>query len=145
MLGKEYGQIESATTGRFPDMFAKYMDVANREAQRQSSKMGEQLGSRGALYSGANLKQQSDLRQTMMQDVAAKGAEFQTQLEDQRQKALGQVFQGQAGVAQAEMGGREAAMARVFADFMRRSDVPPWANVIAQTGATRPSGGNVAV
>ncbi|GEM_PF-4922327 len=145
MLGKEYGGIENNTTNRFEDMFSKYVDVANREAGRQASQIGESLGSRGALYSSANLQQQADLRQKTSQDIAAKGAEFQTTLEDQRQKALGQVFAGQAGVAQAEMGGREAAMARVFADFMRRSDVPPWANVIAQTGATRPSSGSYAV
>jgi hypothetical protein len=144
MLQTEYGQIENNTTNRFEDMFSKYVDVANREAGRQASQIGEQLGSRGALYSSANLQQQADLRQKTAQDIAAKGADFQTSLEDQRQKALQTVLTGQAGVAQAEMGAREAAMARTWQDFMRQSDVPPWMSQILQTGASRPSSNTLA-
>lgn len=141
MLQTEYGGIEGKTTNRFEDMFSKYVDVANREAGRQASQIGESLGSRGALYSSANLQQQADLRQRTAQDIAAKGAEFQTTLEDQRQKALANVLTGQAGVASAEMGAREAAMSRAYADFMRRSDVPPFANVGLQWGAGMPGQG----
>jgi hypothetical protein len=141
MLQKEYGQIESNTTGRFGDMFSKYVDVANREAGRQASQIGEQLGSRGALYSSANLQQQADLRQRTSQDIAAKGAEFQTTLEDQRQRALQGVMTGQAGLATSEMGAREAAMSRAYADFMRRSDVPPFVSTGMQWGAGMPGQG----
>jgi hypothetical protein len=122
-------------------MFSKYVDVANREANRQASQIGEELGSRGALYSGANLQAQSDLRQKTAQDIAAKGAEFQTTLENQRQAALGNVLAGQAGLASGEMGAREAAMSRAYADFMRRSDVPPFTNVGMQWGAGMPGQG----
>jgi hypothetical protein len=122
-------------------MFSKYVDVANREAARQASQIGESLGSRGALYSSANLQQQADLRQRTAQDIATKGAEFQTQLEEQRQKALDRVLTGQAGAASSEMGAREAAMSRAYADFMRRSDVPPFANVGMQWGAGVPGQG----
>jgi len=122
-------------------MFSKYLDVANREANRQASQIGEQLGSRGALYSSANLRMQEDLRQKTAQDIAAKGAEFQTTLEDQRQRAMGQVLTGQQGIAQAELGGREAAMARTYQDFIRRSEIPPWMQAGVQWGATRPGGG----
>lgn len=141
MLQKEYGSIESNTTNRFEDMFSKYVDVANREAGRQASQIGESLGSRGALYSSANLQQQADLRQKTAQDIAAKGAEFQTTLENQRQAALDRVMTGQAGVASGEMGAREAAMSRAYADFMRRSDVPPFATVGMQWGAGMPGQG----
>jgi len=143
MLATEYGGIENNTTNRFEDMFSKYVDVANREANRQAGQIGETLGSRGALYSSANLQQQADLRQRTSQDIAAKGAEFQTQLEQQRQQALGQVMTGQAGLASAEMGGREAAMSRAYADFMRRSDVPPFVNVGMQWGAGMPGQGSM--
>src|SRR5215467_13880026 len=71
MLQKEYQGIEDKTTNRFSDMFNKYVDVANREAGRQAGQIGETLGSRGALYSSANLQQQADLRQRTAQDIAA--------------------------------------------------------------------------
>jgi len=144
MLQKEYQGIEGTTTNRFADMFNKYVDVAGREANRQASQIGETLGSRGALYSSANLQQQSDLRQKTSQDIAATAAQYQTQLEDQRQKALGQVFTGQAGLASAEFGAREAAASRMYQDFLRRSDVPPFINPGIQIGATRPGGQMVA-
>jgi len=143
MVAKEYQGIEGRTTNRFEDMFSKYVDVANREAGRQASQIGETLGSRGALYSSANLQQQADLRQKTSQDIAAKGAEFQTTLENQRQAAMQNVMSNQAGIAQAEYGAREAAMARAYQDFIRRSDVPPFASTGSQWGATRPSSGTM--
>jgi hypothetical protein len=144
MIGTEYGGIEGRTTNRFGDMFSKYVDVANREAGRQGSQIGEALGSRGALYSSANLQQQADLRQRTAQDIAKTAGEYQTTLEDQRQKALGTVLEKQAGVATAEMGAREAAMARAYQDFLRRSDVPPMFSAGSQWGATRPGAGTYA-
>lgn len=138
MLEDQYKTVESSTTGRFGDMFSKYIDVANREAGRQASQIGETLGSRGALYSSANLQQQADLRQKTSQDIAKTGAEYQTTLEDQRQKALAPLYTGKAGVATAEYGAREAAMARAYQDFLRRSDVPPMFGAGAQWGAGRP-------
>ena len=143
MISNEYQGIADKTTNRFNDMFSKYVDVANREAGRQGSQIGENLGSRGALYSSANLQQQADLREKTSADIAAKGADFQTQLEDQRRQALGQVMTNQAGMAQAEYGAREAAMARTYQDFIRRSDVPPFASQGVQWGATRPGAGTI--
>jgi hypothetical protein len=49
----------------------------------------------------------------------------------------------QAGFAQAEYGAREAAMARAYQDFIRRSDVPPFASTGMQWGATRPGAGTM--
>jgi hypothetical protein len=141
MLGTEYSGIADNTTNRFDTMFSKYVDVANREAGRQASQIGEQLGSRGALYSSANLEQQADLRQKTSADIANTAQQYQTTLEGQRQTALGQVLTGQAGLASGEMGAREAAMTRAYQDFLRRSDVPPFASVGTQIGSTRPGGG----
>jgi hypothetical protein len=137
----EYGQIEDRTTNRFADMFSKYVDVANREANRQAGQIGATLGSRGALYSSANLGQQADLRQRTSQDIAKTASDYQTQLEDQRQRAWTGVMTNQAGLASAEMGAREAAMGRSWQDFIRRSDVPPIYNQGAQWAASRPGQG----
>jgi len=145
MLQKEYQGIEGNTTNRFTDMFNKYLDVANTQANLQASKIGESLGSRGALYSSANLQQQADLRQKTSQDIASTASQYQTTLEGQRQSALQNVFTGQAGLASAEMGAREAAMGRAYQDFIRQSGVPPWAQTGAQIGATRPGGATVAM
>jgi hypothetical protein len=163
------GQWGESNAPNFETMFSKYIDVANREAGRQSSKIGEQLGSRGALYSSANLQQQADLRQRMGQDIGLQSTKFLSDIENQRQQAetvrqqgwagmmgartaaeaaaqqgRAQVLQGQAGVATAEMGAREAAMARAYQDFLRRSDVPPMFSAGAQWGATRPGAGQYA-
>lgn len=144
MLGDEYGSIASNTTNRFSDMFSKYIDVANTEANRQASQIGETLGSRGALYSSANLQQQADLRQKTSADIANTAQQYQTTLENQRQSALAPILTGQAGLASGEMGAREAAMTRAYQDFLRRSDVPPFASTGTQIGASRPSGGTYA-
>src|SRR4029077_3418117 len=135
MVGKEYGQMQNfgkSIAPTFDTMFSKYVDVANREAGKQASQIGETLGSRGALYSSANLQQQANMRQQTSQDIANTAAQYQTQLENQRQSAeqirqtgMQNVMQNQAGLATAEHGAREAAMARAYQDFLRRSDVPP--------------------
>jgi len=144
MLQKEYQGIDSATTGRFGDMFNKYLDVANTQANLQSGKIGETLGSRGALYSSANLQQQADLRQKTSQDIASTAAQYQTTLEQQRQNAMQYTLSGQAGLATAEMGAREAAMGRAYQDYLRQSGVPPFASTGTQIGATRTGGGTYA-
>jgi hypothetical protein len=166
---EKIGAWGASNAPNFETMFSKYIDVANREAARQSGKIGEQLGSRGALYSSANLQQQADLRQRMGQDIGVQSTKFLSDIENQRQQAeqvrqqgwqsmmgartqaelaaqqgRGQVLQGQAGVATAEMGSREAAMARAYQDFLRRSDVPPMFSAGAQWGATRPGAGQYA-
>jgi hypothetical protein len=163
------GAWGASNAPNFETMFSKYIDVANREAARQSGKIGEQLGSRGALYSSANLQQQADLRQRMQQDIGQQATGFLTNIENQRQQAeqvrqqgwagmmgartaaetaaqagRGQVLTGQAGVAQAEYGAREAAMARAYQDFLRRSEVPPLVSPGLQGGFTRPSPGTYA-
>jgi hypothetical protein len=143
-LNQEYNQIEGRTTNRFADMFSKYVDVANREAGRQANQIATSLGSRGALYSSANLAQQADLRQRTSQDIANTAAQYQTTLENQRQQDWQNVMQGQAGVASAEMGGREAAMGRAWQDFLRQSDIPPEFGQGQQWASQRPSAGHYA-
>jgi hypothetical protein len=129
----------------FQDMFSKYLDVSNQQAGIQSSKIGETLGSRGALYSSANLQQQADLRQKQMQDLELNAANFQTNLENQRlqaeqvrQAGVGQVLTNQGQLAQGEWGSREAAMNRAYQDFLRTSDVPPFASTGTAMGGTTP-------
>jgi|SRR5262245_40096522 len=148
MVSGEYGRVanwgnQNAPT--FENMFSKYIDVANREADRQASQIGETLGSRGALYSSANLQQQADMRQKTAQDIGLQSQTFLKDIEDQRQRAeavrqqgMGQVLQGQAGIATSEMGSREAAMGRAWQDFVRRSEVPPFVSAGIQWGSTRP-------
>jgi|SRR5215472_2972600 len=144
MLDKEYQGIAGNTTNRFADMFNNYLNVANTQANIQSSKIGESLGSRGALYSSANLQQQADLRQKTSADIANTASQYQTTLENQRQNAMQYVLQGQAGLATGEMGAREAAMGRAYQDFLRQSGVPPFASTGTQIGATRTGGGTYA-
>jgi len=144
MIQKEYGDIAGNTTNRFSDMFSKYVDVANREAGRQAQQIGETLGSRGALYSSANLQQQADLRQRTSQDIASTAAQYQTQLENQRQNAMQQVLTGQAGLATGEFGARQGAMQMAYGDFLRQSDVPPFVNTGMQYGSTRPTPATIA-
>jgi hypothetical protein len=138
----EMGQIDSNTVGRFPSMFAKYVDVANREADRQQGAINTSLGSRGALYSSANLGQQADMRQRTAMDIAKYGGELQTQLEDQRAKEWAQVMGNQGGIASAEWGAREGAAGRVWQDFLRRSDIPPEFNAGQQWASSQPGGGH---
>ena len=158
-----YGSAISAESGNvqnfanqsnapaFQDMFNKYMTTMNQQVGAQSSKIGESLGSRGALYSSANLGQQSDLRQKMMQDVANTGVQYQTTLEQERQSSeqirqagAGQVLTNQQMLAQGEWGSREAAMNRAYQDFLRTSDVPPFAAAGAATGSSMPGAATVA-
>jgi hypothetical protein len=138
----EYDQIEGRTTNRFADMFSKYVDVANREANRQSNQIANSLGSRGALYSSANLGQQADLRQRTAQDIGLAGQNFMTTLEDQRQKAWGAVMGNQGNLASAEWGAREGAAGRAWSDFLRQSDIPPEFNQGQQWASQQPGGGN---
>jgi hypothetical protein len=132
-------------------MFNKYVASTNQAANQQSSQIGETLGSRGALYSSANLGQQAALRQRTSTDLASKAAEYQTTLESQRQNAqsvynqgAGQLMQQQAGYATAEYGAREAAMGRMYQDYLRKSQIPPFAAGGAAGAANLPGSGSYA-
>jgi hypothetical protein len=145
----QFGQQSSAPA--FQDLFNKYVASTNQAANQQASQIGETLGSRGALYSGANLQQQSALRQKTSTDLASKAAEYQTALETQRQNAqqvynqgAGQIMGQQAGYATAEYGAREAAMGRMYQDYLRKSQVPPFAAAGAAGAANLPGSGSYA-
>jgi len=169
-VGAEAGNVgrfaEESRAPHFDAMMQKYLDVSNREAGNQASKIGETLGSRGALYSSANLQQQADLRQKQTQDIGLQAQTFQSDLEKMRQSAetvrqqgwqgamgaynqaqatrtqgMGNVMGAQAGIAQAEYGAREAAMARAYQDFIRQSEVPPFVSSGIQWGSGVPRGG----
>jgi hypothetical protein len=144
-----FGQQSSAPA--FQDMFNKYVATTNQAANQQSSQIGETLGSRGALYSSANIGQQAALRQRTSTDLASKAAEYQTTLENERQQAqqvynqgAGQLMQQQAGYATAEYGAREAAMGRMYQDYLRKSQIPPFAAGGSAGAANLPGSGSYA-
>jgi len=153
---QQFGQESMAP--HFQDMFQKYVDVTNQAANQQAGQIGETMGSRGALYSSANLNAQAALRERTSTDLASKAAEYQQNLEQLRQGAQNVYQQGQgiyqqgqtgllgaqAGVATAELGSREAAMARAYQDYMKQSSVPPFASVGVQWGANQPGAGSYA-
>jgi hypothetical protein len=145
----QYGQQSMAPA--FQDMFSKYVATTNAAANQQSGQIGATLGSRGALYSSANLGQQSALREKTSTDLASQASQYQLQLEQARQNAqsvynqgAGQVMSNQAGLAQGELGSREAAMARTYQDYMRQSQIPPYASAAQQWGANQPGAGSYA-
>jgi hypothetical protein len=155
MVGGYAGELnqfgQQSTAPAFKDMFGKYVAATNQAAAGQASQIGETLGSRGALYSSANLAQQSALREKTSTDLASKAAEYQSTLETQRQNAqqvynqgAGQIMQQQAGLATGEMGAREAAMGRMYQDYLRQSQIPPFAAQGSATGANQPGGGSYA-
>jgi len=154
MIGKEFQNMQNfggSIAPNFQQMFSNYLNVANTQANRQAGQIGEQLGSRGALYSSANLQQQADLRQKTSADIANTASQYQTQLETQRQQeealrqqGMGQVLQNQAGLAQGEYGAREAAMARAYQDYVSRSGPTPAASAVSQWGASAPAPGHYA-
>jgi hypothetical protein len=155
MIGGYAGELnqfgQQSTAPAFQDMFNKYVASTNQAANQQSSQIGETLGSRGALYSSANLGQQAALRQRTSTDLASKAAEYQTALESQRQNAqsvynqgAGQLMQQQAGYATAEYGAREAAMGRMYQDYLRKSQIPPFAAGGAAGAANLPGSGSYA-
>jgi len=145
----QFGQQSNAPA--FQDMFNKYLAVTNKSANEQASQIGETLGSRGALYSSANLAQQANLRERTSTDLASKAAEYQTQLEQERQQAqqvynqgAGQLMGAQAGLATGEYGAREAAMGRMYQDYLRQSQVPGFTAAGLAWGANQPGAGSYA-
>jgi hypothetical protein len=148
----ELGQYGSQSMApAFQDMFSKYVATTNAAANQQSGQIGATLGSRGALYSSANLGQQGALREKTSTDLASQASQYQLQLEQARQNAqsvynqgAGQVMNAQAGLAQGEMGSREAAMARLYQDYTKQSQIPPYASAGFQWGANQPGAGSYA-
>lgn len=154
MVGGEYGNMQNwgkSIAPNFQQLFSNYLDVANRNANQQASQIGETLGSRGALYSSANLQQQANMRERTAQDIALQASTYQTQLEQQRQSAealrqqgMQNVMTAQGGLATGEMGEREAAMGRFWQDYMRQSGMPAGAGAVSAWGAGIPAPGQYA-
>jgi len=145
----QYGKQSMAPA--FQDMFSKYVAATNQAANQQSSQIGETLGSRGSLYSSANLNQQANLRQRTSTDLASQAAQYQSQLEQLRQGAqqvynqgAGQIMGQEAGLAQGEYGAREAGMARMYQDYLRQSQVPPFMQQGMQWASNQPGQGSYA-
>ena len=82
----------------FEDMFNRYVDVSNREANRNAAAINESMGARGARYGSDLMRAQSDLRQRQTQDLATKANEYSLGLEQQRQGLLNIAGQGLSSV-----------------------------------------------
>lgn len=111
----------------FQEMFGTWRDVAQRETDRQSAAIKEQFGSMGGTYGSDALNAQSRLRESFGQDIAAQAAQYQKQLRDQQ---YGEV----AGLSNMAYGANEAAMQRMFQDFLRRTSPPPLLSALQQAG-----------
>jgi hypothetical protein len=155
MIGGYAGQLDQfgkqSMAPAFQDMFDKYTAAVNQKANEQASQIGETLGSRGGLYSSANLAAQAGMRQRTSVDLASKAADYQADIEKMRQSAQQVYQQGaqnimgqQAGLAQGEFGGREAAMARLYQDYLQRSQVPDFAKAGMQWAGNQPGSGSYA-
>jgi hypothetical protein len=102
----------------FTSMFNSYQDVTNRAADQQSARIRELYGSQGNRY-GSDIA--AAQRQTSMDTslgLANKAQEYQSQLQQQQYQQL-------SGIANMQYGANEAAMSRLYQDFLRRTSPPP--------------------
>lgn len=102
----------------FQEMYKSYSDVANQEADRQSAKIGEAYGSQGARYGSDLLNAQGGVRRDTALGLAKQGGDLQQSLRSQQ-------FTEASALGNLQYGINEAAMARLFSDFMRQTGVPP--------------------
>lgn len=118
-------RLNAIPTPSYQDMFQRWLDVANREAGRQSAAITESFGARGGRYGSDILQAQSDLRQKQTQDIGTMADTIQKGLNEQRTGEIGQLGTLGLNVAQQQQAANEAAMQRLFADFLRRTSPPP--------------------
>lgn len=109
----------------FEDMFARYRDVAEREADRNAAKITEAFGARGVRYGSDLLRAQGDLRRQLTQDLGVQADQIQRNLEDQRNQSIQTL--GQFGYNQQQLQNtrQQNALAYLFADAVRRTSPPP--------------------
>lgn len=112
----------------FNEMFGSYRKLGEREANRQSAAINEAFGSQGARYSSDLLAGQGRIRENLMDQLLNKAAEYQLGLRQQQAHEVG-------GLANIQYGANEAAMNRMFADFLRRTSPPPiYSTGVGQSG-----------
>ena len=116
----------------FQELYGSYRDVAEREAGRQASKITESFGSQGARYSSDLLNAQGRLRSDMQSNLQNQAGQFLTGL---RQQQFGEA----SALGNLQYGISEAAMARLFQDFLRRSSPPPFYNLAGGYNPPQPT------
>jgi hypothetical protein len=102
----------------FNELFGSYNKVATQAANRNAANITESFGSQGGRYGSDLLASQANLRSDLTNNLANKASEYQLQLRGQQANEVG-------SVANLQYGANEAAMARFFQDFLRRTSPPP--------------------
>lgn len=109
----------------FEDMFSNYLNVANRETERQASGLHEAFGSRGGRYSSDLLNTEQNLRSQFHDINLTKGDELMRGLEGLRQQGQGTLLNAATAVANIAEGTRNQAAQRMFLDSLRQTGLPP--------------------
>lgn len=102
----------------FMEMYDSWRKLGEREANRQTAGINEAFGSQGARYSSDLLGAQGRVKENLFDQLASKGAEYQSGL---RQQQFGEV----SALTGLQYGASEAGMTRYFQDFLRRTSPPP--------------------
>lgn len=102
----------------FQELYGSYSDVANKEADRQSAKLTEAYGSQGARYGSDLMAAQGQVRKDTALGLAKQGGDL---LQGLRSQQFGEA----SALGNLQYGISEAAMARLFQDYMRQTGVPP--------------------
>lgn len=109
----------------YDEMFRRWTEVGEREADRNAAKINDAFGSRGARYSSDLLDAQGDLRKQLFQDQMKYSTEAQLGLNQQRLSELGGAANVLSGVgasrANIAMGGAE----RAILDYLRGTSPNP--------------------
>lgn len=102
----------------FNDLYGTYRATAEKETARRAAALKETYGSSGARYGSDLLGAESRLQENLGVDLAQQASQFLLGL---RQEQFGEV----SGMANLQYGASEAAMARMWEDFLRRTSPPP--------------------
>lgn len=116
----------------FQELYGSYADVANKEADRQSAKITEAYGSQGARYGSDLLSAQGQVRKDTSLGLAKQSGDLLQNLRKQQFDEAGALTNLQYGIS-------EAGMARLFADFMRQTSVPPLFGPAGSYGPSQPT------
>lgn len=109
---------EGASGPAFEDMFNTLRALADEEANRQSARLNEAFGSRGARYGSDILGAQSNLRRQTGLDISALGNQLLRDLRGDRTAEL-------TAAGGLENQARQSALNRLFQDFLIQSAPPP--------------------
>lgn len=118
-------RLNGIETPSYEEQFGRWRDIANREADRQAAAINEAFGARGARYGSDLLEQQGRFRQRMAQDIASQADTIAQGLNAQRMQEVQGLGALSAQQQQMENQRQQNAMQYLFADFLRRTGLPP--------------------